>query len=222
MGTAERRERERLQRMDEILSAAAELVFTIGIHETSMDQIADKSELSKGTLYLYFLNKSDLLAGLCNRGLNKLKSMFEAIMEEKQTGAEQLEAIGKEYLRFAEQERDYYDLMLYCMADKHKSNTELEPQSAACHQTGMAIHKITAKAIQNGIQDKTINTSNDPMELAVLMWGQTTGVIQIVQQNKDELQNVFHVDTDRMIELYFQLVRKSFRNSAADSREEEK
>ncbi|MDZ7722663.1 MAG: TetR/AcrR family transcriptional regulator [candidate division KSB1 bacterium] len=219
MGTAERRERERLKRMDEILSAAAELVFTTGVHETSMDQIADKAELSKGTLYLYFQNKSDLLAGLCNRGLNQLKSMFEAVMQEKKTGAEQLEAIGKEYLRFAEQERDYYELMLYCMADKHNSAAELDPQADACHQTGMSIHKITAKAIKNGIQDKTIHTLYDPMELAVLMWGQTTGVIQIVQQNKDELQNVFHVDTDRMIEIYFQLVRSSLRNIAIDNSE---
>lgn len=221
MGTAERRKRERQQRMNEILTAAAELVFTMGIHETSMDQIADKAELSKGTLYLYFQNKSDLLAGLCNRGLNKLKSMFETVMQEKKTGAEQLEAIGKEYLRFAEQDRDYYELMLYCMADTHSGAHELEPQADACHQTGMSIHKITAIAIENGIQDKTIHTSFDPMELAVLMWGQTTGVIQIIQQNKDELQNVFHVNTNRMIEIYFQLVRNSLRNIAVDSREEE-
>jgi len=53
MGTRERRERERKMRKNQILGAARELLADNGIAGTSMNQIAERAELSVGTVLLY-------------------------------------------------------------------------------------------------------------------------------------------------------------------------
>jgi len=59
--SALRRQREREQRYRTILNAAAQLFARKGYHRTSMEKIADRAEVSVGTVYFYFKNKEDLL-----------------------------------------------------------------------------------------------------------------------------------------------------------------
>ena len=64
MGIAERKEREKQQRREEIVQAAEEVFFSKGFEKSTMDDVAEKAELSKGTLYLYFKSKEELLIGI--------------------------------------------------------------------------------------------------------------------------------------------------------------
>jgi hypothetical protein len=49
MGTAERTERARRRRCNEILDAAGEVFFEKGLKEATMDDVTQRVELSKGT-----------------------------------------------------------------------------------------------------------------------------------------------------------------------------
>lgn len=62
--SALRRQREKEQRYQTILRAAESLFSKNGYHQTSMEQIADLSEVSTGSVYFYFKNKADLLIHL--------------------------------------------------------------------------------------------------------------------------------------------------------------
>jgi AcrR family transcriptional regulator len=55
-----RKEREYLEHKQTMMQAAEKLFIKIGYHETTMDQIAEEAEYSKGTLYNYFENKEHL------------------------------------------------------------------------------------------------------------------------------------------------------------------
>ena len=57
MGITERKEREKLQRREDILNAAERVFFSKGHKNSTMDDVAEEAELSKGTLYLYFKSK---------------------------------------------------------------------------------------------------------------------------------------------------------------------
>lgn len=81
MSTKERREREKRQRREIIISATVELLKQEGIAGVSMDKIAEKAELSKGTLYLYFKNKEQLLSEIFWMRLNILIDKLQTIME---------------------------------------------------------------------------------------------------------------------------------------------
>jgi len=59
-------------RTSEILDAARHVIADLGYTEASMERIAQKAGLAKGTLYLYFENKESLLARAFEDGLQEI------------------------------------------------------------------------------------------------------------------------------------------------------
>lgn len=59
-----RRQRQIALKRKTILAAALELFSTYGFHGTSVDQIAERADVSKGNLLYYFRNKDELYAAL--------------------------------------------------------------------------------------------------------------------------------------------------------------
>ncbi len=64
--SALRRQREREHRYQTILAAAETLFAKEGYHKSSMELIANASEMSVGAVYFYFKNKEDLIIQLMN------------------------------------------------------------------------------------------------------------------------------------------------------------
>lgn len=76
MSIQERRKREKIMRKQQIENAAKELFILKGFNSTTMEEIAQKAELSPATLYLYFKNKEELYVSL---NLLTLKYLFDQI-----------------------------------------------------------------------------------------------------------------------------------------------
>ncbi len=113
VGTKERRARERKMRKNQILDAARELLAENGIAGTSMNQIAERAELSVGTLYIYFKNKEDLYASLQEEGLEILYNSIAKAVKKGGTPIERLKQIAKAYLRFSNKEKNYFEIINY-------------------------------------------------------------------------------------------------------------
>jgi AcrR family transcriptional regulator len=58
-----RRERKKEETRENIISCAVSFFKEKGFQETSMEEIAEKSDVSKGTLYNYFQDKESILVG---------------------------------------------------------------------------------------------------------------------------------------------------------------
>ena len=67
MGTLDRRKREKDKRRNRIIGAAEKVLFAKGYQAATMDDVATEAELGKGTLYLYFKNKEELIIALLVR-----------------------------------------------------------------------------------------------------------------------------------------------------------
>jgi AcrR family transcriptional regulator len=61
MGVKERKEREKARKINIIKEAARSLFFKKGFENCSMDEIAEKAEVSKGMIYSYFDSKDSLI-----------------------------------------------------------------------------------------------------------------------------------------------------------------
>ncbi len=57
------------QARETIMDSASQLFFELGYHGTGMDDIASKIGVTKGTLYLYFRSKEELLIETCRRNM---------------------------------------------------------------------------------------------------------------------------------------------------------
>ena len=71
------RERQRKEREDLILQVTQEILFEQGYHQMSMDEIASRVGIAKGTLYLHFQHKEDLVTELFARRLHSFQEMVE-------------------------------------------------------------------------------------------------------------------------------------------------
>ena len=76
MTTKERRAREKLARRQAILAAAKAVFAEKALSATTIDEIAERAELAKGTIYLYFKSKEEMYTALMEDGLALLVQRF--------------------------------------------------------------------------------------------------------------------------------------------------
>ncbi len=74
------KEKQRQERAALILQAAEEVLAEKGYHDTSMDEIAARVGVAKGTLYQHFPSKEDLVFALFERELEKTLQTVEQIV----------------------------------------------------------------------------------------------------------------------------------------------
>lgn len=87
------KERQRQERERLILSAAQELLMERGYHEMSIDEIAERVGISKGTVYLHFESKEDLVLALLHRGMREFATALDAALSGPTSPRERLRAV---------------------------------------------------------------------------------------------------------------------------------
>jgi AcrR family transcriptional regulator len=214
MGIAERREREKEQRRADIIDAAERVFFSKGWQTATMDDVAEACELSKATLYLYFKNKEELYAAILVRGSEILLQLFREAVESNQSGLEQTAAIGRAYMRFHAEHRDYYDAMLYFDAKGFDTCDDCE-FGQKCEEYRDRIMGLVAKAVSNGVADGTLRPDLDPMMTAVLLWASSSGVLSALATAGEQIEAVHGVGMDDFLNSYFEF---TFHAIAADPR----
>ncbi|MGC8976323.1 MAG: TetR/AcrR family transcriptional regulator [Candidatus Ratteibacteria bacterium] len=89
-----------------ILKIAEKIISEKGYTKTTIDEIAKKSGIGKGTFYLYFKNKEDLFLSIIENGLEKLIENIKKELEKIDDFFERLKKGIEIYL--AHHEKNYY------------------------------------------------------------------------------------------------------------------
>jgi TetR/AcrR family transcriptional regulator len=213
MGVAERKEREKEQRRSAIVDAAEEVFFSRGVENATMDEVAEKAELSKGTLYLYFKNKNDLFHAIVARALEILFNMFQRAVKNEEKGIDKIRAIGTAYIEFYKKNPDYYNSMLHQEVHEFdQSDMEENPNMALCQELGEKIFGLMGEVVKTGIMDGTIRKDLDPAKLPIVLWGHAAGVLHLVKSKGKMLEDKFNCSCEEIIEYSFQLIRQYMEN----------
>jgi AcrR family transcriptional regulator len=179
-----------------ILDAAESRIKDKGIEETTMDEIARQADVSKGTLYLYFKNKQELLLGLHNRALSQLVERSISVLSEDKTGLQLLRRIGEEFVDFNTQNFFYMEIFLryesLLLDDASLQNDE----GQECHINASRIFSYITRCIQVGQSDGSISYNGDPKELAVIIWGAGRGLTQLSYMRKNKVLDSLIGDVD--------------------------
>ena len=212
MGIAERRQREKEQRHNDIVDAAERIFFSLGMENATMDDVAEEAELSKGTLYIYFKSKEDLYLAITKRGLDILTTMFEKASAKAPIGIEKIYAIGQAYRDFSKKHTDYFQAMAYFDL-RVKEISDESPNAKASIEQGEKVLTICAEAIRCGIEDGTIRSDIDPQKAAIVLWGQTNGILQLIlnkgKHMKEVLKAFGFITLEEIIDYSFEMIRLS-------------
>jgi TetR/AcrR family transcriptional regulator, fatty acid metabolism regulator protein len=87
------KEKQRQEREALILQAAEEVLMEKGYYETSIDEIATRVGIAKGTVYLHFLSKEDLVIAIFENDMQQLLQFIDTTMDSTLTAREKIEAI---------------------------------------------------------------------------------------------------------------------------------
>lgn len=213
MGVKERKEKEKQQRIELILKAA-EKVFTIkGMENATVNDVAELAELGKGTLYLYFTSKDDILFALASNAINDLYKDFQKAVVKPKSGMDKLRALGYAYMEFCNKYPLKYQLINNYRIQPIAGNEENTPPNFfKCHCESEKLFGLMIEVIQTGMKDKTISKHVDPFQVALVLWGTTTGIYQLINTMGDHLDDQHAIEPKKISELYFNLIESALKN----------
>ena len=87
------KEKQRQERESLILQVAEEVLLEKGYQETSIDEIAARVGIAKGTVYLHFASKEDLVIALFAQDLEKFQQLVGSTVASELTARAKMEAI---------------------------------------------------------------------------------------------------------------------------------
>lgn len=167
MGVRERKEREREQRRFDILESARAAFDKYGLEQTSMDRIAQEAELAKGTLYLYFRNRDELLMALLVHDFTKLIDEIEATIATRSTPQEQLISIPGCFYEFSRNNDVFYKMITHlnvqALVSKQVDSEHLEHFKDA----NQRMLSVVTTIVQRGV-DAGVFFLSQPVEMVVM------------------------------------------------------
>lgn len=210
MGIEERKKREREHRKNVIIDAAEKVIFSKGVEQATMKEIADEAELSKGTLYLYFKNKNELYMAIAKRGSDYLNSQFAKVFSGDHKGIELIQMIGETYLTFVSENPDYFHAFKYYESINDVDELRESEIAEICEANRREAINYMVRALQIGMQDGTIDDSYDPRQLALMLWSSTRGITTINHMKGMghffEMLDDMEIQTETLFEDFLRLI----------------
>lgn len=214
MSTTERRNREKARRQQEILQAARDVFFRKGIHRATVDDVAARAELSKGTIYLYFESKESLLAHLLLEGLEILLNGLQAAYaaQEPLTAEERIRRLAHAYLRFAQEHPEDFRLLMALDRGgfREKVPPELYQEVLSSSLRGL---ELLTDAVRQGVREGVF-ASDDPRQTAGALWAALHGVLMLMGHSLR--RQMLAMELEPMFEATLELQLRGLRREAGE------
>jgi len=172
VGVKDRKEREKAELQEKILDAANQLFVEEGYEKTSIRKIARRVEYSPGTVYLYFKNKKDLFLALQKRAFRRFYQAFEQVAATPHPG-ERLVKLGRNYLRFALQHPEYYDLM-FIMRQPMQAIDEEQSGWKIGERNYFTLRQTVCECMDHGLLQR-----ENPDHMAMVIWSTVHGLASL-------------------------------------------
>lgn len=210
MGITERKEREKLQRREEIILAAEKVFFSKGFERSTMEDIADQAELSKGTLYLYFKSKEDLHLAVARKAIILLNSITEGVKKLDGDALEKLVHMGRACVEFSASHPDHMKAIMTL------EGFDLQSISYSLQEMQTLIYKespvgMVIQIVEQGVKENIIRSDITPALIAHTLWMQVLSVIRFVTM-KQSLFKMLEISPAKVYESHFELVLNGIRS----------
>lgn len=205
MSTKDRKEREKENRRETILQAAEAVMMANGLHGLSIDLIAQETELAKGTIYLYFKSKEEILGILTVKSRHILYNEFEKIAATPAAPIEKLHQIIKANYTFYKTNPLYYDLVSLYEANSQLTETE------EMYQWSNNITQLVTNIVVQAQKDGVLNQSINPLHFTTCMWGMTVGILQLIKVRGAILKEKLGVSEEDMLATFLEIFENGIR-----------
>ena len=174
--TLSRKQREIRDRERRILELARSMIVREGYHGLSMDRIAEELEYSKGTIYLHFACKEEILMALVNETMERRLDLFQRAAAFPGRSRERMSALGAATEVFFELNPDHihteHTIRINSIWEKtsEKRRLRLETCEARCSEV---VRGVIRDAVAAG--DLQVSDEYGVDQLAFGLWAITFG-----------------------------------------------
>ena len=191
MGILERKKREREAKKELAIDAAMSIYDKDGYHAITMDRIAERSELSRAALYLYFKNKEEILVSAIVAHAGYFARILQELYDSRETVKEDLlEKLWECFQRFYEKDPVAFTAWQYF----HQSEMigSLSPELRdILHASGAKVVALQHKIVKYGIGKKMFMHC-DYRTLSEVIWSSFLGIVYL-ERSKDVLSHKSHM-----------------------------
>ncbi|MFI5331139.1 MAG: TetR/AcrR family transcriptional regulator [Desulfobaccales bacterium] len=171
-------------RTREILAAARRLMQSRGVESVTMEEIAAAAGVAKGTVYLYFQGKEDLIQALMSQVGENLIQDLETLLAKPGSTAEKLHVLVTGLLKFVEEERFLFPF--YVRDVIRGGGSERQGLGTHPREVEAGFMALLERFFAEGIQAREFIPA-DPRLLSYLLRGlvRAVGYYQMTQSQKD-------------------------------------
>lgn len=178
MGLEERRKREKENRKSAILKAARKLFFDKGFKNVTVESIAKKAELSKGSVYLYFKSKEDIYTQILLSDIDKFHKIMANLIQEGQSSSAMLMGLANIYADFFMNDRELFRIMMNYMLNTDHMNLPEEIDHLIVKATNKTVD-IIEEIFMIGVRSGEFPPYIDLRQKRNAIWGLLNGTISL-------------------------------------------
>ncbi len=178
MRSEERRRKEKENRKNAILKAARKLFFEKGYKFVTVDSIAAKAELSKGSIYLYFDSKEEIYAQILIADNVEFHKSVADIFQKEASATELLLEFARIYVDYFLYDTELFRIFMAFMLRADQMNLSKEQSSHLLRMTNENI-RIIAVILQKGVDSGEFSPAIDVRQGQNAIWGMLNGIISL-------------------------------------------
>ena len=185
---AERKEKEKETRRQEILLAATTVFRKNGFVKTTMDLVADESALAVGTLYRYYKSKEELFVALVMNAVILMNDKIKEIAQIEDTPEKKLHTVWNFFYKFYKENPMYYRTLLFLHDPSFAGAFSGQMYEDLKRFSGISFSnfsRITKECI-----DSSVLPEGQPREVADFIWSTFVGLVNLTETRKNfDMQN---------------------------------
>ncbi len=182
-------------RKGDIIQSAANLFASNGYHEVTMEQIAGKVGVAKGTIYLYFESKEKLYLGILEETYEEIESILEMEVAKSEDACGKLKKTLRLIFQFYRQNLDALKIL-----SRDETHLIKEHYEFTEHWRLRRI-KLYEKILEKGVKEGSFRPVNTQLT-ALIIFGLVRSVMFFYRADKTAIEiadEVFSMISDGIL-----------------------
>lgn len=205
MGLEERRLRDKKRRIREILEAARKIFISKGYLNTTMLDIAEEAELSRGTLYLYFKSKEEITFQVIVESFEMILNGLIDAVASNEKGLDKLIAMKNTYHHFYKHDFNQFYFTLF-FDFKLTRETLSNVDAKACLLVIREILDLFTSVLDTGVKDGTIKVEGDLKTVSFTIMSMIHSTMQKLASRRDLLGEIMNFKETDLLESMFKIL----------------
>jgi len=178
LGLEEKRKKKKEERRNTILKAARKLFLDHGFKDVTVDSIAAKSEVSKGSIYLCFESKEEIYTQILIADNITLYERIKNFARVEASASQLLQEFARIYVDFFLNDKELFRILMTFMLKTGQMLLTEKQSNELIKSTNQNIRPIS-EIIQKGVDSGEFSPVSNIRQMQNAIWGMLNGIISL-------------------------------------------